>query len=89
MANGQPFDQAALTVASPDLPLGACLWLFNPLTRRDIAARVTDRGPYVEGRTLDVSAGVAEALGFRERGLARLVAYPVPTDWCGGNKHEH
>lgn len=78
MANGQNFDQEALTVASRTLPLGSCVWLFNPSTQRDVIARVTDRGPYVEGREMDASHAVARILGYEHKGLARLLVYPCP-----------
>jgi rare lipoprotein A len=84
MANGWRYDQEALTVASPDLPLGTCLWLFNPSGKRDSIALVTDRGPYVEGRGLDGSHAVARALGYEAKGLAELVAYRLPRATCGG-----
>lgn len=69
-ANGEIFDQMAMTAASRTLPFGTILNLCYRLNCAMV--RVTDRGPFVEGRDLDVSMGVAEVLGFRDKGVARL-----------------
>jgi rare lipoprotein A len=69
---GQVYDQWGRTVASPDLPCGTELRLTNPRNGRSILVTVTDRGPFVRGRALDVSRGVARQLGFEIAGLARL-----------------
>jgi rare lipoprotein A len=44
----------------------------NPRNHRSQVVRINDRGPYVEGRELDVSYEVARRLGFDERGLAKV-----------------
>jgi rare lipoprotein A len=75
MANGKPFDKNAHYVAHRTLPLGTHLLLFNPKNKRTCRAIVTDRGPYIAGRELDVSEHVAELLGFRGAGLANLDVY--------------
>jgi len=72
MANGCPYDMYADTVAHRTLPLGTKLHLINPSNGRTADAEVTDRGPYIEGRNLDVSYGVAQKLGMVERGVANL-----------------
>lgn len=69
---GEIFDRRAMTVASPVLPCGTRLRLTNPATHRSALVTVTDRGPYVRGRVLDVSEQVAVVLGFRAQGLAWL-----------------
>lgn len=77
MANRATFNQDALTVAHKTWPLGAFVWIENTDNGRAVYARVTDRGPYWGERALDVSRGVAEALGMVERGVvvvrARLI----------------
>lgn len=72
MANGQPFNMHALTVAHRTIPLGTRLILKNPRNGKKVKVRVTDRGPFVRGRQLDVSYAVAQQLGFVEQGVARL-----------------
>lgn len=70
MANGERFNMHALTVAHRTLPLGTRVRVTNPSTGQSVVAVVTDRGPYVRGRGLDVSRGVAARLGLIERGVA-------------------
>ena len=69
MANGKPFDPAALTVAHKSLPFGTRV-LFQ-LGPRSIIATVTDRGPFVAGREFDLSSGAFARLAQLEAGLIR------------------
>jgi rare lipoprotein A len=73
MANGRPFDMYADTVAHKSLPLGTRLNVTNPKTGATVQVQVTDRGPYVAGRSLDLSYGAARKLGVVESGVARVV----------------
>ena len=72
MANGQRFNMYALTVAHRTLPLGTELVLINPRNGKQVRVRVSDRGPYIHGRHLDVSYEVARKLHFVRRGVTRL-----------------
>jgi rare lipoprotein A len=72
MADGGTFDMNALTAAHPTLPLGSLVRVIDLRTRLSQIVRITDRGPYVDGRGLDVSYAVARKLGFDIRGLARV-----------------
>ncbi|MEW5763597.1 MAG: septal ring lytic transglycosylase RlpA family protein [Acidobacteriota bacterium] len=72
MASGAPYDQDALTCASPSLPLGARVRVAPLLGGPTLTLTVTDRGPYVPGRTLDVSREAARRLAFQRQGLAAL-----------------
>lgn len=72
MANGQPFDMHGNTVAHPSLPLGTRLKLTNPQTGTTARVQVTDRGPFVPGRELDLSLEVARKLGVLKAGVAKL-----------------
>jgi len=72
MANGKPFDMYADTVAHRKLPLGTRLTLTNPRNGSAAQVQVTDRGPYIPGRDLDVSFGVARKLGVLQAGVAKL-----------------
>lgn len=72
MANGKPFDMYADTVAHKSLPFGTRLRLTNPTNGRSVIVTVTDRGPYIPGRDVDVSYGVARTLGIVRTGVARL-----------------
>ncbi len=70
MANGRTFDMRALTVAHRRLPLGTHVCIQNPQNGKVVFATVTDRGPYIDGRVIDLSKKVAEILGITERGTA-------------------
>jgi rare lipoprotein A len=80
-ANGETYDMYAQTAAHPSLPLGSMVRVVNLRTHRSLVVRINDRGPYVEGRELDVSYEVARRLGFADRGVARvqLQLLEVPT----------
>jgi rare lipoprotein A len=71
-ANGEIYDMDRLSAASPTLPLPVYARVTNLENRRSIIVRVNDRGPYSSDRIMDVSRRSAEALGFRERGTARV-----------------
>ena len=72
MANGKPFNMYANTVAHKKIPLGTQLTITNPQNGASVEVRVTDRGPYISGRNLDLSYGVARKLGIVESGVAKL-----------------
>jgi len=80
-ATGETYDMFGRTAAHPTLPLGSIVRVVNPKNRRSMVVRINDRGPYVEGRELDVSYEVARQLGFDQRGLAkvRLELLEVPS----------
>lgn len=59
--------------ASPIYPNGTKLLVWNPANQRAAVIRIDNAGPYWRNRKLDVSRAVAEKLGFRSRGIARLV----------------
>lgn len=70
-ADGSVFRPGGFTVAHRSLPFGTRLQISY--AGRSVVARVTDRGPAAwTGRSLDVSRGVAQALGFKARGTAVL-----------------
>jgi rare lipoprotein A (peptidoglycan hydrolase) len=71
-ANGETYDMYADTAAHPTLPLGSIVRVVNPRNHRSQVVRINDRGPYVEGRELDVSYEVARKLGFDQHGLAKV-----------------
>ena len=71
-ASGERFNPAAMTAAHRTLPFGTKLLLTYPKTGNSVVVRVNDRGPFVRGRTLDVSLGAARVLGFAGNGTATL-----------------
>ena len=80
-ATGETYDMYAATAAHPTLPLGSIVRVVNTRNHRSEVVRINDRGPYIEGRELDVSYEVARRLGFEQRGLAkvRLELLKVPS----------
>lgn len=71
-ANGETYDMYAATAAHPTLPLGSIVRVVNTRNHRSEIVRINDRGPYIEGRELDVSYEVARRLGFDQHGLAKV-----------------
>jgi rare lipoprotein A len=71
-ANGEVFDRESISAAHPTMPLPSYARVTNLRNARSIVVRVNDRGPYHEGRVMDVSRRVAEALDFHRVGTARV-----------------
>ena len=71
-ANGEAFDPRGLNAAHKHLPLPIFVRVTNLENRRKIIVRVNDRGPFVPGRIIDLSAGAAKKLGFHKKGMARV-----------------
>jgi rare lipoprotein A len=83
-ANGEIYDQHAMTCAHRSLPLGTWIEVRDVATGRRARVRVNDRGPYVQGRVLDLSYAAAKALGMVERGVIDveiLVISPQYDEW--------
>jgi rare lipoprotein A len=89
-ANGQIFDQNALTAAHRTLPMNSLIRVTNIATGQSAIVRVTDRGPFVQGRLLDLSVASAKAVGVWRPGTAtvRVDVYQTPAPiedggrWC-------
>lgn len=71
-ATGETYDMYGETAAHPTLPLGSIVRVVNLRNHRSQVVRINDRGPYIEGRELDVSYQVAQELGFDQRGIAKV-----------------
>jgi rare lipoprotein A len=69
-ANGELFDMEALTAAHRTLPLGSVVRVVNLANGKHLHVRITDRGPYINSRILDLSRGAAARLGMMEGGLS-------------------
>jgi rare lipoprotein A len=70
-ANGEIFDPAEMTAAHKTLPFGTCLLVsYNS---RTVIVRINDRGPYIKGRSLDLSHYAAKVLDMEEVGVAPVV----------------
>jgi rare lipoprotein A len=69
MASGKPFDDSKLTAAHRTLPLNTRVRVTNLETGRSVEVTITDRGPYVDGRVIDLSVAAAQRLGMVREGL--------------------
>ncbi len=81
-ASGEPYDMEALTAAHRSLPLGACVEVTHLGNGRRVYVRVNDRGPYVPGRTIDLSQRAAAELGMLDDGLARVRIRRAKSELC-------
>jgi rare lipoprotein A len=87
MANGDYYDPSELTCAHLSLPFGTVVKIAsvdNP--NQSVMAVVTDRGPFVEGRIIDLSRSAAEELGIIDDGITEVVVAVVQV---GDNKYNH
>jgi len=80
-ASGVRFDQHAMTAAHRTLPLGTQVKVTNLETGRTILVKINDRGPYIDGRIIDLSKRAASELGMEEAGIA-----PVKVETLGGER---
>jgi rare lipoprotein A len=69
-ASGEVFDQHALTAAHPSLPLGTRVMVTHLVRRRSVEVRINDRGPFVDGRVIDLSYAAARAIDMVGTGTA-------------------
>ena len=74
---GEPYNMWALTAAHKTLPLGTYVKVTNLANGRSVVAEITDRGPFVPDRIIDLSAGCAKRLGCLRQGLARVLIKAV------------
>ena len=66
------YGAAGLTAAHRSLPMGSRVKVLNLDNGRSVILRIMGRGPFIRGRVIDVSTAAAEALGFRDAGLAHV-----------------
>ncbi|HEX9287906.1 MAG TPA: septal ring lytic transglycosylase RlpA family protein [Anaeromyxobacteraceae bacterium] len=77
-ASGARYDGRRMTCAHRSHPFGTVLRVTDVETGKSVVVKVTDRGPFTEGRIVDLSWAAARKLGMIERGLARVRIDPVP-----------
>ncbi len=71
-ANGETFDMYGLTCAMNVFPFNTWLEVRNLANNRTVIVRVNDRGPFVEGRVIDLSLGAAKELGMIVTGVQEV-----------------
>lgn len=86
-ANGEIFDMNAPTAAHRTLPLGSIVRVTNLSTGQSTMVRINDRGPFIEGRIIDLSLAAASEIGVRRAGIAKVrlevMRAPAPLDRGG------
>jgi rare lipoprotein A len=71
-ASGTIYDQAGLTAAHPSLPFGSKIKVTNLANGKSVEVEITDRGPFVGNRIIDLSQAAAKALEMKESGTATV-----------------
>lgn len=79
-ADGSRFDKTDYTAASRTLPLGTLVLVQNPRNGKAALVRITDRGPYIRGRSIDLSQRTAQVLGIERAGVAGVRIYAFPSN---------
>lgn len=78
-ASGEIFDRYGMTAAHKTLPMDSFVRVTNLTNGRQVVLRINDRGPWGEGRVIDVSERAAELLGFKRAGLAQVRVEQIET----------
>jgi len=89
-ANGEIYNENQLSAAHRTLPMGSLIRVVNLKTGQSAVMRITDRGPFVPGRILDLSVAAAKAVGLWRAGIGEVridvFSTPKPMDvggrWC-------
>jgi|APTNR8051073442_1049403.scaffolds.fasta_scaffold00001_608 rare lipoprotein A len=71
-ASGEKYKHSKLTAAHKSLPFGTKVKVTNVANSQSVEVIINDRGPYVDGRIIDLSKSAAEKLGFISQGLAEV-----------------
>ena len=69
-ANGERYNQNAMTAAHRSLPFGTQVQVTNLNNNRSVVVRINDRGPFIRGRVIDLSAAAARTIGITQTGVA-------------------
>jgi rare lipoprotein A len=79
-ADGTIYDQNAMTAAHRELPMGSVVRVTNLTNGESVFVRITDRGPFIDGRIIDLSLAAAKAVDVYRPGVAkvRVEAYAPP-----------
>lgn len=87
-SNGEIYDMHAMTAAHRTLPLGSIVRVTNVKTGHSAIVRITDRGPFVEGRILDLSLAAAKKVDVWQPGVAmiRLEVLQSPSSLIQGGR---
>ncbi len=84
MADGTPMDPDAHIAASRTLPLGSLVEVTNLENGKSEVVEIRDRGPYIDGRIIDLSPKVAKKLDMLEQGVVQVVVTPIEVPQADG-----
>lgn len=76
-ANGERFDPHDYTAAHRTLPFGTRVLVTNLKNGKSVIVRITDRGPHVKGRIIDLSLGAAKVVGLTALGITQVKIVPL------------
>lgn len=71
-ANGEVYNMNAMTAAHPSLPFGSKVKVCSKRTGRCAVVRINDRGPFVHGRSIDLSKAAAKKIGVYSEGVGEV-----------------
>lgn len=77
-ANGEIFDQTKLTAAHKSLPFGTKVKVLNLANKQSVEVTINDRGPYIEGRIIDLSYTAAEQVSMIQAGIEKVRIEIIP-----------
>jgi len=77
MANGNRFNPNGDNAASKTLPLGTTAKVTNLQNGKSATVKIEDRGPFVDGRVVDVAPKVADQLDIRKQGVSQVIVAPI------------
>ena len=85
-ASGERFDMMAMTAAHKTLPFNTRVCVRSLVTGSEVLVRITDRGPYAQGRIIDLSRAAAERIGMIGLGIKQVALTIIDRDGmrCGG-----
>lgn len=89
-ATGGRFDQWAMTTAHKTLPFGTVVKVTNKANGKSVTVKVNDRGPYIKGRTFDLSRGAFEKIAPLAQGIIRKADVIIDiVEWGNGSRKDN
>lgn len=88
VATGKVYNHDVYFAASKTLPFGTLLVVENPRNKKSVLVKIADRGPFVRGRSLDLSYGAAKAIGILNEGVARVKIIPANCSYAFSKKSD-
>ncbi len=88
-ANGERYNPGGYTAAHRSLPFGTRVRVTSQATGRSVVVRINDRGPFVGGRSLDLSVGAARAIGLTNLGVGTVRMDVLGGGEGGSRRHRH